>query len=146
MNPLYSALIGLATSGALWAPSLYFLNHKESQRAKKEEQKQAERAKKEEREEKNRTDQRARDEKWFTEAGAAYGRVEDECARCRGELRRLHVAFYDLVDDLNDINADDIGALKAQVRAATRKARAAADFDPSTGVWNPERPRPMPGS
>jgi hypothetical protein len=135
MNPLYSALIGIATSGALWAPSLYFLNRKESKRAQKEEK-----------DEQRRDDQRKRDETWFREADGAYKRVEDECTRCRGELRRLHSAFYGLVDDLNDIDGQDIGTLRAQVRSATRRARAAADWDPNTVVWNPERPRPVQGS
>lgn len=70
-----------------------------------------------------------KNERWFREAGEAYERLEGECTRCQGELRRLRIAFYDLLDDLQDLDAEDTHALKAQVRAAARKARTIVDWE-----------------
>lgn len=67
-------------------------------------------------------------ERWFREATESYERLEDECNKCIGRLRRLGTAFYGLLDDLNDLDETDARAQKSQVRAAVRKARAAADW------------------
>lgn len=71
-------------------------------------------------------------QRWFREAAKAYERIEGECKGCRAELRVISGAFYELLDDLSDIDAPDVKTLKAQVRAAARKARIAADFDPNS--------------
>lgn len=42
--------------------------------------------------------------------------------------------FYDLLDALNDMDATDMPSLKAQVRAAARKACAAASWEPPNGL------------
>lgn len=60
---------------------------------------------------------------WQEDASAAYKRIEVECGKCTARLNVMSTAFYELLDDLNDIDSDDPRELRAQVRSAARKAR-----------------------
>lgn len=58
-----------------------------------------------------------------------FEKVERQCADCERLLNRFRNAFYDLLDDLNGLDGVDVATLRAQVRAAARRARAAADWE-----------------
>lgn len=66
---------------------------------------------------------------WQEEATKAYKRVERECDACTRRLDVISKAFYELLDDLNDLDGDDPRMLRSQVRSAARKARAVTAVD-----------------
>lgn len=66
---------------------------------------------------------------WRQEAHEVFEKIEKQCDNCERLLSRFRIAFYDLLDDLNELDGTDVAALRAQVRAAARRARAAADWD-----------------
>lgn len=66
---------------------------------------------------------------WQEEAAQAYQRIAGECAACNRRLNVISKAFYELLDDLNDLDGDDPRTLRSQVRSAARKARAVTAVD-----------------
>lgn len=127
---LVDALIRLATSagGGAIVVALIAAIRALLMRSKRAEAAQADKAEAEAEKTEAEADEIER-RRWFREAADAYGRLEGEWKGCRKDLRVISAAFYDLLDDLNDIDADDVKTLKAQVRSAARKARAAADYE-----------------
>lgn len=66
---------------------------------------------------------------WQEEAANAYKRISVECDACTKRLNVISKAFYELLDDLNDLDGDDPRTLRSQVRSAARKARAVTAVD-----------------
>lgn len=66
---------------------------------------------------------------WRQEAHEVFEKIEKQCENCEKLLSRFRIAFYDLLDDLNELDGTDVATLRAQVRSAARRARAAADWE-----------------
>lgn len=60
---------------------------------------------------------------WQEGMDKAYKRIETECEKCNKKLEAISVAFYGLLDDLDELAGEDPRTLRSQVKSAARKAR-----------------------